>query len=102
MKLMVRGSVWNFLVVAAEVVLEVEDLEVGEEEEAMVVVAVVAAEVAVVLLPDVLITVSWFLVCLLLVAGKISRIICVMLVMFSSQMFLKMELALWSFPAMMT
>ena len=84
-----------------EVALEVEGLVVEEEEEAMVVV-VVEVEVVVVLLLGALITVLWSLVCHRLVAGKISRIICGMLVMFSSQMFLKMELALWSFLGMMT
>ena len=95
--LMVRGFVLNSLVVDVE-----EGDQEEEEEEGLGVVVVVAVVVDEALLHVALSIVSWFPGFPLLVVGKISKTICVMLVMFNLPMSLKMVLVLWSILAMRT
>ena len=98
MSLMVKELEWSFLVVdvgVGRVVVE-EDLVVA------VVVVAAAADMEGALLHVALSTVSWYLDCLLLVVGKISRTTCGMLVTFSLLMSSKMALVLWSILIMTT
>ena len=108
MNLMVRGFVLSSLGVDVEEGDQEEEEEEEEEEGLEVEVEVGVGVVVVVgasdeaLLHVVPITVSWFLDFPLLVVGKISKTICVMLVMFSSLMSLKMVRVLWSILVVMT